>query len=284
MASPRIALAESLRLPAEAALARLPAPRPVLVCPPLPEEPRLRLRWQRLWQERRRAAGESAAEAEAALRDASVRALLAALDRQAEAALLATADALAASAWRVLEPLPGEPAVAALWIAELPAAPAPLLGWCDWPAAGGAHAAAIALRVAAAELERLGAGPAQPLALDFFGGREDSAARAAGLSGSLAARGAAASLRLYSPLLFAGGRLDASALAAHVAAAAPGAVPVMCAPRLPREEWAAAVERAGGSWAGPLCAGAEIAAALAAPGASAERLAASLRWLLRRLP
>ncbi len=284
MAPSRIAVAESLLAAAEAAAARLPAPRPRLFAPALPDDVRLRLRWQRLWQERRRAAGESAAESETALRDASVRALLAALDRQADAVLLHAADALAALAWRALEPPPGAPAPADFWIAALPAAAAAhrVIGWCDWPAQGGAAAAAASLRVAAAALERMQGRPARPVALDWFGGREDCAAHAAGLGEVLAARGAAASLRLYSPLLFPGGRLDAPALAAHLAHAAAGAAPVVCAPRLPREEFAAAVERAGGSWAGPLRAGAEIPAALAAPGAPSERLAATLGWLAVR--
>jgi hypothetical protein len=285
VSSLHIAVAESARAAAEAALQRLPPPRPVLVAPDLPAEARLRLRWQRLWQERRRAAGESEAEAEAALRDGSARALLAALDRQADAVLLSAADGRAGVAWSLLEPRPSQAAVADLWIAELPPTGAPagapaVVGWCDWPAAGAA-AAAHALRTAAAEIERLAAAPARPLALDFFGGREDKPARAAALAEVLAARGPAAGLRLYSPLLFSDGRLDALALAGRLRAAA-GALPVIAAPRLAREEFAAAVERAGGSWAGPLRAGAEVPAALAPAAPAPARLAATLRWLAPR--
>jgi hypothetical protein len=276
----RIAVAESMRTAAEAALLRLVAPRPELLFPELPAETRLRLRWQRVWQERRRGSGESEAEAEAALRDSSARAMIATLDRQASGVCLAAADALAAVAWKAIEPLPGRPAPTDFWIGELePGGSGGVMGWCDWPVEGPA-AAAAALRAAAAELERLGAGQARPVALDWRGGREDTTGRAGGLGEVLGARGAGVELRMYSPLFYPDGQLDAAAVARHLRAAA-GATPVVCAPRLAREEFAAAIERAGGSWAGPLRAGGEIPAAMLPKAASTERVAATLRWLAR---
>ena len=285
MPSPRIALPASLRPAAEAAAAGWPGPRPQWLSPSLPADPRLRARWQRLWHERRAGAGGTSAEADAALQDASVRALLLLLDQGAEAALLSPADAGAAAAWRMLEPRAPGGACADLWMGELPAGSgdAARFGWLDWPGADNLSQAVNQLRAAADELALLTPAPVAPCLVSFAGGRDPWRAHSQRFLDTLRERTAAQAIALYSPLFFKDGQLQVREWLQAVRQQCPGAAPMVCVPQLARAEFAAALEAAGGGWAGPLRAGAEKPVARLAPDAPPARFAATLAALRARI-
>ncbi|MGH9481263.1 MAG: hypothetical protein ACRD1L_04140 [Terriglobales bacterium] len=285
MPSVRIALPEALRPRAEAAALRLPGPRPQLISPPLPADPRQRLRWQRLWQERRAGAGASPAEAEAALHNPLLRAVLLTLDRGADAALLDEGDAGCAAAWQLLEPLQPTGACAELYLGSLPGAtaPAPGFGWFDWPASGELSPAASQFHAAVAETARLAQAPAVPLLVDFSNGRNPLRPQWERWLLTLQARMPAQSCQLYSPLFYRQGELQAAALVDAVGLISRAATPVLCVPRLARRDFAASLLAAGGRWAGPFRAGAEVPAARLAPHADAASCQATLEWLSRAL-
>ncbi|HUX68855.1 MAG TPA: hypothetical protein VMV31_15320 [Terriglobales bacterium] len=271
----RIALPASLRPAAEAAA----GPSPQWLSPPLPADPRLRARWQRLWQERRAGAGGTSAEADAALLDPSVRALLLLLDQGADAALLCDADPGCATAWRLLEPRDPGGACADLWVGELDGAP---LGWLDWPGTDHLSLAANQLRAAADELALLARRPAAPCLVTFAAGPDPWRRQGERLLATLAARTPTRAIALYSPFFFRDGRLLAREWWQAVHQQCPGALPLVCVPRLARAELAAALLAAGGTWAGPLRAGAEKPVARLAPDDAPARFAATLACLQAR--
>jgi len=274
MSAERIAVPSELRAVAEAALTGVPGAR--LVNPEIPADANPRLRWHRLWLERRRGSGADTAAAEAALQDGGQRAVLAVLDRQADAVLL-PAGAAGDRAWRLLEPRRGLTAVAEVWLAQTAAGP---VAWCEWNAALGA-AAAEQLCLAVGEVAGWTQRPARAVVVTFAGGKDTERAATERLVATLRERTKALHLPLYSPLFYRDEGLQAAALLAAVQRAAGNVVPVLCMPRLRGTELGAAVRAGGGTWSGPLLAGAEMAAARLEAGASAAEVTATVAWLLR---
>lgn len=285
MRSDRIAVPDALRPAAEAASRRLGEPRLHFISPPLPGESRQRLRWQRLWQERRASAGATPAESEAALQDASLRALLLALDHGAEAALLHEADAGCTSAWRLIEPLEPTGCCADLYMATLPeTAGGGPLGWFDWPGSAEASRAADQYHVAAKTAGRMAGASARLVALDFSNGRNALPSLWERWLQTLRTRIEVQERHLYSPLFYRQGALQVVAMVQALGKADyVGTVSVLCVPRLQRQEFAAALLAAGGSWAGPFRAGAETAAARLGASPEAAVTAATVYWLQRAL-
>lgn len=279
----RITVPESLWPQAEAAGAGWSGPQLQWVACGPPADPRQRQRWLRLWLERRAGAGASSADAELALQDASVRALLAVWDRLADAAVLNQADAGCAAAWRMVEPAPSRGGCADIWIGEWPAGAEGAFGWLDWPTEAPLSQAVDAMRVAAAELAHLVGAAAMPCLVAFRGGKDRMQAQAERFAATLGARGPCCTVTLYSPLFFKDGRLQVAAWLEAVRRACPrGTAPLVCVPQLGRDEFAEALASAGGRWAGPLRAGAECAVARITPQTGAARLQDTLQWLARR--
>ena len=289
---------ESLGEALSAALRRLPSASARLLPAVAAADERTRLRWQRLLQETA-GPGFTAEAGAGALGDASVRALLLVLDRQADAAVISTEDGAATALWRRLEPEPAAPGLCAdLYIGEYASdaagqATGIRFGWVDWQddeaGAGGespAHAAAR-LHAAAAALARAAGVPAPPLLVSFSGAPERLNPVEERFWRTLEARTPAARLPLYSPLFFSQGTLQAGAwlraLRRDWRPRPAPALPVLCVPRLARTEFAAALAAAGGSWAGPFRAGSRHPAARLAPAEAAApaRADATLDWLLR---
>lgn len=272
----RIAVPPELRAPVETAIGRTAAARAARVgTAELPEQASQRLRWQRLWLERRRGRGAGESEAEAALQDASQRAVLALLDRQVEAAVL-PADAAGDAAWRLLEPRPGFTVCAEVWWGQ--AAEGAPFAWYEWPGAGAVSETAERLAVAGREVARWTGGATRTVVVSFAGGPHAERAATERLLATLSARMAIEHLPLYSPFFYRPEGLQAGALLAAITRLTGAAVPLLCIPRLRGAEMGAALRGAGGSWAGPLLAGAEAAAARLAAAADA---AATCHWLLR---
>lgn len=275
----RIAVPEALRAAAVPAAAARPAP--VLLAPAEPDAARQRAAWERLWLERRRGRGGSPGEAEAALALAPVRAMLALLAQECDAALLSEADAGWERAWELLEPATPGGVCAELWIAALPGAGgrATTTGWCAWPGTERLSWAADTLANAADTLGRIAGAAATPVLLDFSNGRDPARPQLERLAATLAARQPATRLiQIYSPFFFEQGQLRARSVLAAVERQVPGTL-LLCGPRLQRAELAAALEAEGGSWAGPLAAGAERPAARVAAPATPSRVAATLERL-----
>ncbi|MGH9394620.1 MAG: hypothetical protein ACRD1E_10655, partial [Terriglobales bacterium] len=230
-----------------------------------------------LWLERGQPRGAAPADAEAALQSPSVRAVLMARDGLAEAAVLDPDDAAAAAAWQALQPRPPASICADFWMCELPQS---LWGWFDWPGLERLSAGVDQLRAAVAAVSERAQAPAAAIVLDFSNGRDPDRARREPFLQTLAARAPAAQApMLYSPLFYREGALDAARLLAAVHRAPAAAVPLLCVPRLPRQQFFAALEAAGGSCSGRLRAGAEIDAAALSASASASTARATLRWL-----
>jgi hypothetical protein len=278
MSALRIVAPPELRAAVEAAIARGAGERARVGTAELPEAANLRLRWQRLWLERRRGRGAAASEAEAALHDASQRAVLALLDRQAEAAVL-PADASGDAAWGLLEPRPGFAACAEVWWGE--AAGGAPFAWFEWPGAAAVSETAERLAVAGREVARWTGGATRTVVVSFAGGPNAERAATERLLTTLSARTAVVHLPLYSPFFYRPEGLQAGALLAAITRLTGAAAPLLCIPRLRGAELGAALRGAGGSWAGPLLAGAEAAAARLAPAATAADAAATCHWLLR---
>lgn len=236
----------------------------------VPDE-RRRQRWLRILRERRRR--EAPAALEAALLDPAVRALLLVLDRGAEAALLGESGA--STAWGLLEPT-ATGVCADLWIGRDGAGS---FGWLDVIAGEPAAATAARLQAASATLARALGQPALPLAAHFASGPDPHARAWENELATLRARQQVTVAELYSPLLFAAGRLQAPALLQAVRQAAGGAAPVLYAPKLPRAEFESAFAASGGVWCGPFRAGAEAPAACLPANPSAARVAATLALL-----
>lgn len=269
------------------ALFRLAAPeslRPLLAAasveilsPALPNDERERERWQRLWLERRKGAGATPAEAASALQSPSLRAVLAALDRRADAVLL---DETASAAWQLLEPR-NRQVCTDLWLGGHPEKPAECFAWWEMPPAGSVSLAAEQLCVAVAECARLQAQPAVAAVVSFLGSSVTRRPPAPALLPTLAARAPVQPLALYSPLFFRDGRLQAAALLAEIRRHTGAAAPVLFIPQLEREEFAAALLAARLPWAGPLLAGAELPAARLQAQATAAEVQAAAAWLAR---
>ena len=240
-----------------------------------PSQERLRQRWLRILRERRPSQAPGALEA--MLDQPAVRTLLLVLDRRAEAVLLSESAAGWEAAWGLLQPA-GTGVCTDLWVGNDGAGS---FGWLDAIAGEPAAATAARLQAAAAMLAQALGYPAQPLVLHFASGPD---ARAVDWERQLATLRARLELRaaeLYSPLLFAGGRLQAAAfLQAARQAAAPALAPLLYVPRLSRAEFEAAFAFAGGgAWCGPFRAGAEAPGARVPAGAGGARLAATLALL-----
>jgi hypothetical protein len=241
-----------------------------------PDQERLRQRWLRILRERRPSQAPGALEA--MLDQPAVRTLLLVLDRRAEAVLLSESAAGWEAAWGLLQPA-GTGVCTDLWVGNDGAGS---FGWLDAIAGEPAAATAARLQAAAAMLAQALGYPAQPLVLHFASGPD---ARVVDWERQLATLRARLELRaaeLYSPLLFAGGRLQAAAFlqAARQAAgaAAPALAPLLYVPRLSRAEFEAAFA-GGGAWCGPFRAGAEAPGARVPAGAGGARLAATLALL-----
>ncbi|MGH9465871.1 MAG: hypothetical protein ACRD1Y_00815 [Terriglobales bacterium] len=277
----RLALPPSLRAGMQPLAGPGGFPALTLLSPALPADERQRQRWLRLWMERRKASGASAAEAEAALQIASVRAVLALLDRQADAALLDETEPGAEQAWQLLEPRSGQ-ACAEVWIGEPSPGSAAAFAWWLPPAAASVAAAAAQLQSAAADFARWAQQPVKPAIVSFLGGRDSQAAATARLASTLAARAPATVFSLYSPLLFRDGALQLSSLLAQVREHTGPGLPLLCIPPLPRSELASALLAQGGALTGPLLAGAEAAVARVRADVAPARLQATCAWLLRR--
>jgi len=239
----------------------------------------LRQRWLRILRERCRR--EAPATLEAALHDPAVCTLLQVLDRRAEAALLSESSAGWEKAWNLLEPA-GTGVCADLWIGTEGGWK---FGWLDAIAGEPAAATAARLQAATAALAQALGCPAQPLAVHFAGGPDPRARDWERQLATLRARLELKAAEIYSPLLFAGGRLQAAAFLQAVrqaaSAAAPLLAPLLYVPRLPRAELEAAFAASGGAdsdggWCGPFRAGAEAPVARVPAGAGAARLAATL--------
>ena len=240
-----------------------------------PGQERLRRRWLRILRERRPSQAPGALEA--MLDQPAVRTLLLVLDRRAEAVLLSESAAGWEAAWGLLQPA-GTGVCTDLWVGNDGAGS---FGWLDAIAGEPAAATAARLQAAAAMLAQALGYPAQPLVLHFASGPD---ARAVDWERQLATLRARLELRaaeLYSPLLFAGGRLQAAAfLQAARQAAAPALAPLLYVPRLSRAEFEAAFAFAGGgAWCGPFRAGAEAPGARVPAGAGGARLATTLALL-----
>ncbi|HVB39836.1 MAG TPA: hypothetical protein VNE83_02975, partial [Terriglobales bacterium] len=158
-------------------------------------------------------------------------------------------------------------------------------GWLDAIAGEPAAATAARLQAATAALAQALGCPAQPLAVHFAGGPDPRARDWERQLATLRARLELKAAEIYSPLLFAGGRLQAAAFLQAVrqaaSAAAPLLAPLLYVPRLPRAELEAAFAASGGAdsdggWCGPFRAGAEAPVARVPAGAGAARLAATL--------
>lgn len=260
----RVAAPESLRPALEAA--RAPDVTVRWVAPP--REPLQRERWKRIWLERRRGRGADAAQAETALEDGATSALLAALDREAAALLLPPG---ADDAWAMLEPRTGQRCADVAW-AELGGE----FGFFDWPGGGDLAAAAARFTSAAA------ACGAAPVLVRFAGGPSPRAGETTRAEATLQVRAPLRTLALYSPLFYGEGRLQAAPLLANIRAAlrAP-ATPLLAIPGLAAAELAAAVRGAGGLWAGPFRAAAELPAARLSASAPPEETRLTLRLLER---
>lgn len=238
----------------------------------MPTDERRRERWQRLWLERRAPSGATPAEAMAALQSPSLRALLAVLDRQADAAIVDAAEPAAAAAWRWLEPRPQQ-LCAELWLAGDPAANRDELGWWEANAADPVSVAAEKLRSAVAEMARLTDRPALAAVVSLVGAGVTRRPPGDRFTATLVARAPALAVSVYSPLLFREGRLQAAALLAEIRRRTGVSTPVIFAPQLERAEM--------DPWSGPLLAGAEIAVARLRPDASATAAQATCAWLQR---
>lgn len=272
MASFRLAAPESLR--------PLLASAPVeIFSPAVPSDERARERWLRLWLERRKGAGAMPVEAAAALQSASLRAVLAALDRRADGVLLDDTES-AAAAWQLLEPR-NQPVCTDLWLGGHPEKPPECFAWWETQPAVNVSLAAERLCVAVAELARLQAQPAVAAVVSLLGSAVTRRPPAAAFVATLAARAPVRPLSLYSPLFFRDGRLQAAALLAEIRRHAGAAAPVLFIPQLTREEFSAALLRAKVPWAGPLLAGAELPAARLAAQATPADAQAAAAWLIR---
>lgn len=228
---------------------------------------RQRQRWRRILQERCRR--EAPAAVEAKLDQPAFRALLLALDKQADAALWSEADPGSAAAWELLEPV-GNGVCADVWLG---AHQAWRFGWLD-PVPGESPAALAArLQAAAAMLTRIFAAPTVPLAITFAGGPDPLASQWERHLATVRARLEVKTASLYSPLFYRDGRLQTSVLLDALRQAAGAAPTLLYVPRLPRLE----VEN--DAWCGPCRAGAELPAARVPPPASAARLNATLAAL-----
>lgn len=276
MALLRLAVAASLMEAGTASTRRGGGAGVRVFAPALPSEERQRQRWQRIWMERRAATGASEAEAGAALQCASVRAILALLDHQADAALVDTAEA--AAAWPLLEPRTAS-GCADLYVGA--GEGRARLGWCDCDAHAPPSGSAGQLRAASLELARLSGQPAVPAAISLSPQAEPSP-EFERLAVTLGARGPAAVVQLYSPLFFREGKLQAEALLNAIGSHTAPALPVLGLPAELRAEFAAAWCGSGGAWTGALRAGAEAAAARISASASAPEMEATVSWLLRR--
>ncbi|MGN6591726.1 MAG: hypothetical protein ACTHJX_02390 [Terriglobales bacterium] len=274
----RITVPPELRAAVEAALGRGAGERARVGTAELPEQANLRQRWQRLWLERRRGRGAAVSEAEAALHDASQRAVLALLDRQAEAVVL-PAHAAGDAAWRLLEPRAGFAACAEVWWGET--ATGTPIAWYEWPGGGAVSETAEHLRAAEREVARWTGSVVQTVVVSFAGGPHAERAATERLLATLSARTTVVHLPLYSPFFYRPDGLQAAELIAAVTRRTGVALPLLCVPRLRGAELGEALRAAGGSWAGPQLAGAEAAAARLAPTASATEAAATCHWLLR---
>lgn len=270
MASFRLAAPESLR--------PLLASAPVeVVSPAVPNDERERERWQRLWLERRRGAGATPAEAAAALQLPSLRTVLAALDRRADAVLLDDTDS---AAWQLLEPRSRQ-ICTDLWLGGPPEKPAECFAWWEAPPTANVSLAAEQLSGAVAEFARLQSQPASAAVVSLLGSAVTRRPPAPAFLATLAARAPVQPLSLYSPLFFRDGRLQAAALLAEIRRHTGVAAPVLFIPQLAREEFAAALLAARVPWAGPLLAGAEIPAARLPEKATAAEAQAAAAWLVR---
>lgn len=275
-----------------AAAAAVPALGPVrVICPAPPRPERLEWRWQRLLRER--GGHRSAAELDAARQDGSVRAVLALLDHEADAALLSESDPAWRLGWELLEPARAASGTLALpgtdvWIGSTAHGTGPgggmgtAFGWLEWANGTTTSAAVDRLRSAAASVGRATGRVAVPVVVNFSGGPSPVQAATQRFRRTLAERTTASMLDLYSPLFYAEGRLQASALVAAVQRSlAPSAIAVLCCPQLEGADVAASLENAGGRWAGPFRAGAEHPMARCATGLSQAQVTATLAWLLR---
>lgn len=275
MTTLRLALPESLR--AAVAAVRWSGTAPRLLSPPPPGGERERARWQRLWMERRAASGASPADAEAALRNASVRALLAVWDRQADAALLDAEDGAAARS--LLEPRHGV-ACSDYWIAGAPGDCASAFAW--WSGSlEPLSRAADQLRATVDEWSRLSGGSAIAVVMELAAGDDAGRAPRARFAETVCARMSARTPKLYSPLFYRNGELQWQILLAALRPALGADPAVLCAPRLTLAQVSAAAENAGMPWAGPLYAGADVPAAELSPAAAPARVYATCGWLLR---
>jgi len=261
-----LASVESLRAPLQ-----LAGTTAQVIIPAETREARLSERWQRIWRERRGAPGGMGQEAAAALAQPAWRALLAALDRQADAVLLDETATDTAAVWAVLEPAPGRRVCADVWYGEIAGQG---FGWFDWGAANSLSLAADQFIAAAESMAGL------PVWVELIGGRARPPGSSAAFQDTVRQRGSLARVELYSPLYYADGRLQPLAWMAKLRSQLQMAtLPVLCAPQLARTEFAAAVTTAGGAWAGPFRAGAELPAAQMPAGANPSRVALTLRRL-----
>ncbi|MGH9475004.1 MAG: hypothetical protein ACRD1C_01595 [Terriglobales bacterium] len=271
----RLALPDSLR--AVVSPLRWSGEPPQLFSPLVPSDERERTRWQRLWRERRGASGASTAEAEEALQNGSVRALLSVLDRQADAALLEESES--APARCLLEPRRGF-TCADLWITGAPDDSAAVFGWwsgdldpVSW--------AADQVRAAVDELARLAGRPALAVVVAFAGGADAGRSARERFAATLAARVPVRSLSLYSPLFFRNGELLVPALLAAIRLQTGAALPLLCVPRLAQADVSAALLSSGSVLAGPLSAGAEVPVARLGRHATPAHAQATCAWLTR---
>jgi len=246
------------------------------VAPAGDPDARQELRLRRIWLEHQRARGGAALDAESALRSGSIRAWLMVRDRQAEAALLDESDPFTPAAWQAIEPDAAHAVCADFWMASLSGTPC---AWFDWPASI-EPSPAVDQFLSAVRAASQAAGGALPLLLDFSNGRDPAASRWKSVALTLQARSPQARhAMLYSPLFYRDGRLDAAALLKAVLGVAAGALPVLCAPRLARADFAAALRAAGGTMSGRLRAGADFPAARLAADAHLASARATLAWL-----
>jgi hypothetical protein len=261
-----LASVETLRAPLQLAAATAQ-----LVIPAETRDARLNERWQRIWRERRGSPGGLQQDAAAALAQPAWRALLAALDRRADALLLEESAPGTAEVWAALEPAPGVRACADVWFGELAGQG---FGWFDWAAATPLSLAADQFIAAAHSLAGL------PVWVESIGGRAHPRASGPAFQDTVRQRGPLACIEIYSPLYYSEGRLQPLAWLQKLRSQlTKSALPILCAPQLPRAEFAAAVTAAGGVWSGPFRAGAELPAAQMPASANPARVTLTLRRL-----
>jgi hypothetical protein len=240
---------------------------------PLALGQRAKAAYVRILHERRRSRGYDELEADEALKNVVVRTVAALINRDCDAALISADGEQAKS---LLEPAGADP-IAQVYVGEFRNSDGVLkFGWLPWKRES---ASELARRLVSATqmLELATNQPAEPTVVSLTAAKEPRDSVTASLITTLAARRNARHVELYSPLFYTNGRFSFKRFIADLRnklKASP--VPVICAPEVATDEFAAALSRTGGVWAGGFMAGAERLLSVIPADAAAGQWSATL--------